>query len=399
VAGVTTSHDPTHPFDLVEAVLKAAADKRLPSESALRLVFAIQKSWVKGYMWWKRTTWVKHWKVHESTITRDYQRWVGLGFVRIHRHPYKGSAKILIFPWSQAWDEAAWENPEQIASMLPDLAAAYGKKGRTSTTQKGRMRATFSPPNPLSEIGKEKRPQRRGQVKAETTVPPTHPAKQGDEAGLEGAQEMRTLLEQNFVRIRAGHIKKILSAGQAKGLTITGTIAFTADKIHQKHARGDSVYSSQLFITAIGDDGDLHRWARKVSRGHPTYFIQTKTENTPSLPLESVVTYVAHNALALREFGYADLALALEALNLEVLYKDLEKLEQCLAEIEQTIFERLRGAASEDALASLRVSLDSELRPYRGKMTLDQLAMLEKQFMERRLLDASGLPRLSLFYL
>jgi hypothetical protein len=32
-------------------------------------------------------------------------------------------------------------------------------------------------------------------------------------------------------------------------------------------------------------------------------------------------------------------------------------------------------------------------------MTAEQLSMLEKQFLERRLLDAASLPRLSLFYL
>jgi hypothetical protein len=39
------------------------------------------------------------------------------------------------------------------------------------------------------------------------------------------------------------------------------------------------------------------------------------------------------------------------------------------------------------------------LKAYRGKMTADQLAMLERQFLERRLLEAARLPRLSLFYL
>jgi hypothetical protein len=37
--------------------------------------------------------------------------------------------------------------------------------------------------------------------------------------------------------------------------------------------------------------------------------------------------------------------------------------------------------------------------PYRGKMTADQLSMLEKQYLDRRLLEQANLPRLSLFYL
>jgi hypothetical protein len=46
-----------------------------------------------------------------------------------------------------------------------------------------------------------------------------------------------------------------------------------------------------------------------------------------------------------------------------------------------------------------RRELDATLRPYRGKMTADQLAMLERQYFERWLLEKAGLPRLSLFYL
>jgi hypothetical protein len=43
--------------------------------------------------------------------------------------------------------------------------------------------------------------------------------------------------------------------------------------------------------------------------------------------------------------------------------------------------------------------MDRQLRPYRGKMTADQLSMLEKQYLERTLLEKAGLPRLSLFYM
>jgi hypothetical protein len=32
-------------------------------------------------------------------------------------------------------------------------------------------------------------------------------------------------------------------------------------------------------------------------------------------------------------------------------------------------------------------------------MTADQLSMLERQYLDRRMLEAAGLPRLSLFYL
>jgi hypothetical protein len=58
-----------------------------------------------------------------------------------------------------------------------------------------------------------------------------------------------------------------------------------------------------------------------------------------------------------------------------------------------------RAQQSEETLLEARQELDRQLRPYRGKMTAEQLAMLEKQYLERNLLEKAGLPRLSLFYM
>ena len=109
--------------------------------------------------------------------------------------------------------------------------------------------------------------------------------------------------------------------------------------------------------------------------------------------------YVKANAAALSRCGHEDLADSLENLDLDALYADLEQLEQRLTAIEEKMIARLRATASEDALFEARRSFDAELKAYRSKMSADQLAMLEKQFLERKLLQASGLPRLSLFYL
>jgi hypothetical protein len=56
-------------------------------------------------------------------------------------------------------------------------------------------------------------------------------------------------------------------------------------------------------------------------------------------------------------------------------------------------------ASSEERLLEHRQSMDRQLAPYRRKMTADQLARLEKQYLQRQVLEAAGLPRLSLFYL
>src|SRR5947207_779577 len=69
------------------------------------------------------------------------------------------------------------------------------------------------------------------------------------------------------------------------------------------------------------------------------------------------------------------------------------------AAFEEKLIATLKSAQSEEQLFTARRELDAQLRPYRGKMSAEQLAMLERQYLERRLLEQSRLPRLSLFYM
>ena len=133
----------------------------------------------------------------------------------------------------------------------------------------------------------------------------------------------------------------------------------------------------------------------KVAGGAP----KKSASAAPPFSLDEVRGYIDHNAAALRKAGLDDLAVSLEGLPLETLYGDLEQLEQRLTAIEEKMIARLRSDASDDALFEARRTLDRELQPYRGKMSTEQLSMLEKQFLERKLLQNNCLPRLSLFYL
>jgi hypothetical protein len=119
----------------------------------------------------------------------------------------------------------------------------------------------------------------------------------------------------------------------------------------------------------------------------------------PPFSLDDVAAFFAKNAAALRKAGLGEVAASIEALDVGGLYGDLEQLEQRLGAIEEKMIAGLRVAATDEALFQARQALDHELKPYRSKMTAEQLARLEKQFLERKLLDAAGLPRLSLFYL
>ncbi len=108
-----------------------------------------------------------------------------------------------------------------------------------------------------------------------------------------------------------------------------------------------------------------------------------------------VAGYLAANARALRNAGFDELAASLEKLD----PSNLEELEQRLTALEDKLLALLRSKQSEDELFEARRELDASLRPYRGKLTAEQLAMLEKQYLDRRLFERANLPRLSLFYL
>ena len=124
-----------------------------------------------------------------------------------------------------------------------------------------------------------------------------------------------------------------------------------------------------------------------------------RKESAPPFALDDFRAFVTRNTAALTEAGQPELAASLVGLDLDALYSDLEQLEQRLTAIEEKMIARLRAGASEEALFEARRALDLDLKPYRGKMSTSQLAMLEKQFLDRRLLEAAKLPRLSLFYL
>jgi hypothetical protein len=78
---------------------------------------------------------------------------------------------------------------------------------------------------------------------------------------------------------------------------------------------------------------------------------------------------------------------------------DLEDLERRLTILDEKINAFLTSHASEELMLKIRREVDGQLAMYRRKMKAGQLAMVEKQYAQKRLLEEFGLPRLSLFYL
>jgi len=78
---------------------------------------------------------------------------------------------------------------------------------------------------------------------------------------------------------------------------------------------------------------------------------------------------------------------------------DLEDLERRLTVLEEKLAASLFTQTGEEMLVGIRRELDRSLAPYRRKMSAEQLAQLERQFIQKRLFEQFGIPRLSLFYL
>jgi hypothetical protein len=139
---------------------------------------------------------------------------------------------------------------------------------------------------------------------------------------------------------------------------------------------------------------------------------------TPSAGAESgfeterIAAYLSTNAQTV-ELAAAPLAAPADATSREVAQRlrelaaalrlepghSLEELDRVLTVLEEKLFAALLTAAPEPELVALREQAVRELAPYRGKMQSVQIRQVQQQFLQKKLLEARKLPRLSLFYM
>ena len=77
----------------------------------------------------------------------------------------------------------------------------------------------------------------------------------------------------------------------------------------------------------------------------------------------------------------------------------LEGLERRLTVLEEKLFAALLASTPDDEIMAVRAEADRDLAPYRRKMSGPQIEQLQKQYVQKRLLEKYGIPRLSLFYM
>lgn len=165
------------------------------------------------------------------------------------------------------------------------------------------------------------------------------------------------------------------------------------EKWRAKKKRGQNVNSVAYCAQAVMLEAQAMAGVAPA-RGHK--------ESAAPFSLEALQTHLAANAEQIRkQAGFDEIAAAVDRLSSEAaaLFHDLEDLERRLTALEDKMIALARSRQTEEGSLRARRELDHQLRAYRGKMTAPQLAMLEKQYLERQLLESAGLPRLSLFYL
>jgi hypothetical protein len=175
-------------------------------------------------------------------------------------------------------------------------------------------------------------------------------------------------------------------------------IDITFEKWRAKKSRAQMVNSIAYCTQAVMTEAQ-----RIADAGRGVTADAVKKDESP-FPEDDLRRYIEENAATIRKVADPEFLAIAEALDrivseLPRLSADLESLEQHLGILEQKLIAIARARQSDEQAIASKRDLEAKLRHWRSKMTAPQIAMLEAQYLDRALLEAAGLPRLSLFYL
>jgi hypothetical protein len=231
-----------------------------------------------------------------------------------------------------------------------------------------------------------------------------------------------TEIEEYFWKKRGAHLLvspldwAIVETWQKSGIPLDSVLKGIdqAFESYQRSRRGTAGRSMKSLAYCVDAVLDAAVSAKEVSAGKgPDGAAAGKTSE--SFPREDVCNYFERNrdllVAAAQKAPAASQELATRlretAARLDELLPlvdapgrlNLEDLERRLTVLEEKLSAALTANASEAVLLGIRREMDRALAPYRRKMTAEQLAQLERQFLQKRLFESHGVPRLSLFYL
>jgi hypothetical protein len=227
-----------------------------------------------------------------------------------------------------------------------------------------------------------------------------------------------TEIEEHFWKKRGAHLLvspldwAIMETWQKAGVPLEAAIK-GIDQAFESYQRSRRGAGKPLKSLAYCTDAVLEA-AEEQQEAAAGAQPKTKKEAREPFPRPELQTYLKRNAELLRkaaerlEPGKGELAAFLRQAadsipSSETLVEtpgnlDLEDLERRLTILDEKIHAALLTHAAEELMLKIRREVDSQLAAYRRKMKTDQLALVERQYSQKRLLDAYQLPRLSLYY-
>ncbi|MFQ5663812.1 MAG: hypothetical protein ACE5HL_08270 [Terriglobia bacterium] len=229
-----------------------------------------------------------------------------------------------------------------------------------------------------------------------------------------------TEIEEHFWQKRGAHLLvstldwAVIESWQKAGLPLEVVLKGIDRAFERYHSkRRPRIIKSLLYcVDAVAEVAEEAKEAA-AGRGPSRNFGTGGERPAPFSPGE-IANFFQANAAALRATarrlpensspaqGFTEIAAALEALAAQPATEsaaNLEDLERHLTVFEEKLLAALTQAASADELVGLRREVERALAPYRRRMKTEQLALIEKQFLQKQLFERYSLPRLSLFYL
>ncbi len=227
-----------------------------------------------------------------------------------------------------------------------------------------------------------------------------------------------TEIEEHYLRRRGTHlllstldwalIETWKSAGVPLEAVLRG-IDDAFDRYDQRPATSKKVnslaYCSQAVLAAAEDMKEA-----AVGAGD-----EEKSERQSGFEATQIVTFLRENAARLEKAsmpereGFASRALAEEAarslgemastIESSAKLPRLEDVERRLTVMEERLFAVMMAATPDSDLVNVRAEADRDIAPYRRNMSAPQVEQLHKQYLQKRLLERCGVPRLSLFYM
>jgi hypothetical protein len=230
-----------------------------------------------------------------------------------------------------------------------------------------------------------------------------------------------TEIEEHFWKKRGAHLLvspldwAVMETWQKAGVSLDAALK-GIDRAFESYQRSRRGAGKPLKSLAYCTDAvlDAAEESQEAAAGAHAKFNGHGGAKTEPFPRDELKHYVERNAGLLRKAAerYAGIQAAIASFLTGVADSlgsvltlleapgavDLEDLERRLTILDEKVHAALLTHAREELMLKIRREVDSQLAVYRRKMKAEQLALVEKQYLQKRLLDEYQLPRLSLYY-